>query len=113
MPKDDYFRIVFEILKDLYVAKKKAEPVSLIKISAENLKIPQGYRDTILSEMLESGYVSERKRLDYKDPIKSFEELIKEKMDDLGLDRLAATEYILNSATRTRKSVNRKLGLEK
>lgn len=56
---------------------------------------------------------SERKRLDYKDPIKSFEELIKEKMDDLGLDRLAATEYILNSATRTRKSVNRKLGLEK
>ena len=57
MPKDDYFRIVFEILKDLYVAKKKAEPVNLIKISAENLKIPQGYRDTILSEMLESGYV--------------------------------------------------------
>ena len=30
MPKDDYFRIVFEILKDLYVAKKKAEPVNLI-----------------------------------------------------------------------------------
>ena len=56
---------------------------------------------------------SERKRLDYRDPIKGFEELIKEKMDDLGLDRLAATEYILNSATRTRKSVNRKLGLEK
>ena len=40
MPKDDYFRIVFEILKDLYVAKKKAEPVSLIKISSDNLKIP-------------------------------------------------------------------------
>jgi yjcQ protein len=57
MPKDDYFRIVFEILKDLYVAKKKAEPVSLIEISADNLKIPQGYRDTILSEMLEAGYV--------------------------------------------------------
>ena len=56
---------------------------------------------------------SERKRLDYRDPIKGFEELIKEKMDDLGLDRLAATEYILNSATRTRKSVNIKLGLEK
>ena len=56
---------------------------------------------------------SERKRVDYKEPIKSFEELIKEKMDDLGLDRLAATEYILNSATRTRKSANRKLGLEK
>ena len=56
---------------------------------------------------------SERNRLDYRDPIKGFEELIKEKMDDLGLDRLAATEYILNSATRTRKSVNRKLGLEK
>ena len=34
-------------------------------------------------------------------------------MDDLGLDWLAATEYILNSATRTRKSANRKLGLEK
>ena len=57
MPKDDYFRIVFEILKDLYVAKKKAEPVSLIEISADNLKIPQGYRDTILAEMLEVGYV--------------------------------------------------------
>ena len=57
MPKDDYFRIVFEILKDMYVAKKKAEPVSLIEISADNLKIPQGYRDTILSEMLEARYV--------------------------------------------------------
>ena len=57
MPKDDYFRIVFEILKDLYVAKKKAEPVNLIKISADYLRIPQGYRDTILFEILEAGYV--------------------------------------------------------
>lgn len=57
MPMDDYFRVRFEILKELYIAKKNAEPVDLIKISADELKLHQGYRDTILKEMLEDGYI--------------------------------------------------------
>jgi len=57
MAKDDYFRIVYLILKILYEYKKKHIPVDIQQISAEALQIEQGYRDEILGEMLEEGYV--------------------------------------------------------
>lgn len=53
-----------------------------------------------------------RKELDITDPNKSFEELIKDKMDRKGLSRLEAIEDILKTATKTRKSVDKKFGLE-
>lgn len=49
MPHDDYFRIVFIILKSLYEYKKEHKKFDLDEISAEVLKINEGYRDQILS----------------------------------------------------------------
>lgn len=53
-----------------------------------------------------------RKKLDINDPNKSFEELIENKMTRKGMSRREAVKDILKTATKTRKSVNRKFGLE-
>ena len=53
-----------------------------------------------------------RKELDIQDPNKSFEELISDKMNRKGLTREQAIEDVIKTATKTRKSVNKKLGLE-
>ncbi|MBE6862814.1 MAG: hypothetical protein E7497_07975 [Ruminococcus sp.] len=53
-----------------------------------------------------------RKQLDITDPNKSFEELILDKMKRKNLSREEAIADILRTATKTRKSVNKKLGLE-
>ncbi len=53
-----------------------------------------------------------RRQLDITDPNKSFEELLANKMDRKNLTREQAVEDILNTATKTRKSVNKSLGLE-
>lgn len=58
MARDDYFRMLYEILKKLYLAKKQGQPVDLLQISADSLGIPQGYRDEILSDALYKGLVS-------------------------------------------------------
>ena len=50
MPKDDYFRVVFIILKALYEYKKEHKKFDLDEISAEVLGINEGYRDEILFE---------------------------------------------------------------
>ncbi len=55
---------------------------------------------------------TERKRLDSSDPNQSFEDFIAGKMKEKGLTRQEVLEYMLGSAARTNKSVNRKLGLE-
>ena len=57
MPRDDYFRIVYEILKELYIAMKDGEPVDPIKISADSLGINQRYRDNVLGKMLKENLV--------------------------------------------------------
>lgn len=53
-----------------------------------------------------------RKQLDETDPNKSFEELLADKMQRKNLTREQAVQDILNTATKTRKSVNKALGLE-
>ena len=53
-----------------------------------------------------------RRQLDITDPNRSFEELIESKMRRKGLTREEAIADILNTATKTRKSVNKALGLE-
>jgi hypothetical protein len=53
-----------------------------------------------------------RRQLDRDEPNKSFEELIADKMKRKGLTREQAMKDILGSVTKTRKSVNKQLGLE-
>jgi SPP1 gp7 family putative phage head morphogenesis protein len=55
---------------------------------------------------------SKRKLLDEQEPNKSFEELIQHKMNDKGLSYDEAIVDILNTSTKTRKTVNKSLGLE-
>lgn len=54
-----------------------------------------------------------RRQLDISDPNLSFEELVASKMRRKGLTREEAVSDILNTATKTRKAVNKSLGLER
>ena len=54
----------------------------------------------------------ERKALDISDPNRDFEELIADKMQRKNITRDEAIADILSTATKTRKSVNKKFGLE-
>ncbi len=54
----------------------------------------------------------ERRRLDLTDPNRSFEELLEHKMTKKGLSREDAVNDILATSTKTRRSVNKMLGLE-
>ena len=53
-----------------------------------------------------------RRKLDETDPNKTFEELLASKMVEKKLTREQAVEDILKTATKTRKEVNKKYGLE-
>lgn len=53
-----------------------------------------------------------RKKLDIEEPNKSFEELINKKMREKKLSREEAYKDIIKTASKTRKTVNEKLGLE-
>ena len=53
-----------------------------------------------------------RRELDITDPNRTFEELITSKMERKNMTREQAIEDVLKTATKTRKSVNKKLGLE-
>ena len=53
-----------------------------------------------------------RAKLDREEPNVTFEQLVAEKMKSHGFTREQACEYILKSATRTRKSVNEQFGIE-
>ena len=57
MEKDDYFRVVFCILKAAYEYKKAHMRFDEEEISPDVLGINEGYRDEILEEMLEEGYI--------------------------------------------------------
>ena len=52
------------------------------------------------------------KRLDQERPNKTFEELIKSKMERKGMTREEAIEDIYKTATKTNANVNKELGLE-
>ena len=56
MSRDDYFRLVFKILTELYAALRMGERVDITCISAEALKIPNGYWTDIMANLLEDGY---------------------------------------------------------
>lgn len=56
MPRDDYFRLVFKVLTELYTALKAGESVDVTHISAKALKIPYGYWAEITANLIVDGY---------------------------------------------------------
>ena len=57
MPRDDYFRLVFKVLTELYTALKAGESVDVTELTAKALKIPQAYWAEIMYNLLDEGYV--------------------------------------------------------
>ena len=58
MPRDDYFRLVFKVLSELYTALKAGECIDVTKLTAEALRIPQAYWAEIMCNLLDDGYAS-------------------------------------------------------
>lgn len=58
MAKDDIFRIIYVILKELYENKKDGKRTPIGNISAERFNIPYSYWLDIISELSENEYVS-------------------------------------------------------
>lgn len=59
MAKDDYFVIVYRILKYLYDCLKKGQKADFINLDYEHLEINQYYWKYIIVNMIESGFISE------------------------------------------------------
>lgn len=57
MAKDDYFVIVYTVLKYLYTCLKKAEVPNPEVISATYFQIPQSYWAYILNHLIADGYI--------------------------------------------------------
>ena len=57
MPRDDYFRLVFKILSELYTTLKAGERIDVAKLTDEAFKIPQAYWAEIMCNLLSDGYV--------------------------------------------------------
>lgn len=57
MANDDYFRILYVILTELYEAKKQGEKVNLDDISPERFKVAESYWLDIVGEATEKGYI--------------------------------------------------------
>ena len=56
MAKDDYFKIVYVILEELYGCRKANQRIDLEAISPKRFNVA-GYLLSILEELLENGYV--------------------------------------------------------
>lgn len=57
MLRDDYFRLVFKVLSELYTALKAGECIDVTKLTAEALRVPQAYWVEIMRNLLDDGYV--------------------------------------------------------
>lgn len=58
MPKDDMFRIIYTILKELYEHKKDGTITPKEDISPERFNISVGYWLSIIDELCSNGYIS-------------------------------------------------------
>lgn len=52
MPRDDYLRLVFKILSELYTVLKAGERITATELTAEALRIPQAYRAEIMHNLV-------------------------------------------------------------
>ena len=57
MPKDDFFKIVYLILTELYACKKAGCKVNKQDISSQRFGISESYLLDILAELLAEGYI--------------------------------------------------------
>ena len=57
MAKDDYFVIVYQVLKYLYEQLKNGQPLEVDKLTAQYYRVNDRYWYYILENMLEQGYV--------------------------------------------------------
>lgn len=57
MAKDDFFRIVYCILSELYACKRQGCKVNPQDIGPRRFDINEGYFFEILAELLEAGYI--------------------------------------------------------
>lgn len=57
MARDDIFRIIYVILKELYEAQKAGKRIDPDVISSERFQIPPGYLADIVIELIDRGYV--------------------------------------------------------
>jgi len=57
MANDDYFKIMYVILTELYEHMKEGTKTPLADISSERFKITDTYLAAILCELLDKGYV--------------------------------------------------------
>lgn len=57
MAKDDFFVIVYQVLKYLYEGLKTGEEPEAIRLTASAYSIPESYWGYILLSLLEEGYV--------------------------------------------------------
>ena len=57
MAKDDFFRLVYYILLELYESKKQGCRVNIDDISSATFGIPDSYWIDIMSELKDNGYI--------------------------------------------------------
>lgn len=57
MPKNDYFKIIYMILTVLHEYKKSNKKLDLNEIAPETLRIDEAYRNEILEDLLDAGYI--------------------------------------------------------
>ena len=57
MANDDYFKIIYVILTELYECKKQNYKVDPEAISPERFKVPGGYLLDILLDLKDEGYI--------------------------------------------------------
>ena len=58
MPKDDIFRLIYTILKELYEHKKEGTQTPLEDIGPERLCIPVQYWVSIICDLIDEAYIS-------------------------------------------------------
>lgn len=58
MPKDDIFRIIYTILKELYEHKKEGTKTPKEDIGPERFQITDGYWVDIICELADNSYIS-------------------------------------------------------
>ncbi len=57
MPNNDFFKIVYIILYNLYKTKREGKILNVKDINHEALNIPYGYYVDIISELIDNGLV--------------------------------------------------------
>lgn len=58
MPRDDIFRLIYTILKELYEHKKDGTQTPIEDIGPERLCIPAEYWVSIICDLIDEGYIS-------------------------------------------------------